>query len=118
MKPLARLPSLTVAALLTAAPMASPALASYFGSITLKPGEVQQIYTGLPGFNMRLCNDFFSTGAATVTVDDNTPHELLPGLCTEDIGNRIVVQSHASGKVTIVYRSIRDQQNHHMQEDE
>lgn len=117
MKSFAKLLTASAAALLAAAPMARPALASYFGTITLKPGEVRLVSTGLPGLNTRVCNDFFSTGAATVTIADNAPHDLLPGRCAEDIGNRIAVQSHASGQVTITYRSLQDNQGR-IQEDE
>jgi len=108
---------LTVAAILTTAPMAGPALASYFGSIVLRPGQAQQIRTGLPAMNMRVCNDFFSTGGATVTIAGNTPHDLLPGRCAEDIGDQFLVQNHASGQVTIDYRSIQANQGRRMQED-
>ena len=117
MKPSARILTLSVVALLSAAPMASPALASFFGSITLKPGEARRVFTGVAGLNMRVCNDFFSSGSATVTIADNTPHDLLPGRCAEDIGDRIAVQSHASGQVTITYRSLQDNQGR-MQEDD
>lgn len=108
---------LTVAAVLAAAPMASSALASYFGSVILSPGQVQQIRTGLPAMNMRVCNDFFSAGGATVTIAGNTPHDLLPGRCAEDIGDQFLVQSHASGQVTIDFRSIQANQGRRMQED-
>jgi len=108
---------LAVAAIFAAAPMASPALASYFGSIVLNPGQAQQIRTGLPAMNMRVCNDFFSAGGATVTVAGNTPHDLLPGRCAEDIGDQFMVQSHASGQVMIDYRSIQSNQGRHVQED-
>ena len=116
MKPFASV--LTVAAILAAAPMTSQALASYFGSITLNAGQAQQIRTGLPAMNMRVCNDFFSTGGATVTVAGNTPHDLLPGRCAEDIGDQFLVQSHASGQVTIDYRSIQGNQGRRMQDDD
>ena len=115
MKPFARI--LTVAVVLTAAAMASPASASYFGSIILGPGQAQQIRTGLPAMNMRVCNDFFSTGGATVTIAGNAPHDLLPGRCAEDIGDQFLVQSHAGGQVTIDYRSIQANQGRRMQED-
>jgi hypothetical protein len=104
------------AAAILVVPMASPALAGFFGSITLRPGEAQQISTKVPGLNMHVCNDFNSAGAATVTIADNRPHDLLPGHCAEDIGDRIAVQSHASGRVTIVYRSLQDNQGRRMLE--
>ena len=107
-----------LAAILAAAPMASPALASYFGSIVVNPGQVQQIRTGLPAMNMQVCNDFFSAGGAIVTVAGNAPHDLLPGRCAEDIGDQFVVQNHASGQVTISYRSILSNQGRRMQEDD
>jgi hypothetical protein len=112
MKLLAKPLPLSTVVLLGAAALASPALANYFGSITLTPGEVRQVYTGSPGLNLRVCNDFFSSGAATVTIADNTPHDLQPGRCAEDIGDRMTVQSHASGQVMIDYRSLRDNQGH------
>jgi hypothetical protein len=116
MKPSAK--SLTVAAILAGASMASPALAGYFGSIILNPGQTQLIRTGLPAMNMRVCNDFFSTGGALVTVAGNAPHDLLPGRCAEDIGDQFLIQNQASGQVTIDYRSIQSNQGRRMQEDD
>jgi hypothetical protein len=116
MKPSTKI--MTMAAILAVASMVRPALASYFGSIVVKPGQVQQVRTGLPAMNMRVCNDFFSAGGAIVTVAGNTPHDLLPGRCAEDIGDQFVVQNHASGQVTIDYRSIQSNQGRRMQEDD
>ena len=110
--------TLSLAAMLAAAPMVSPALASYFGSIVVGPGQAQQIRTGLPAMNMRVCNDFFSAGGAIVTIAGNTPHDLLPGRCAEDIGDQFVVQSHAGGQVTISYRAIQANQGRRMQDDD
>ena len=85
------------------------AVADYFGSLTLKPGEARQLYIGTTARNLRVCNDFFSSGSATVTIGDNFSHELLPGVCAEDIGDRMTIHSHASGQVRIDYRAIYDQ---------
>jgi hypothetical protein len=106
----------SAAALLGAAGLGSPALADYFGSINLGPGEALQVYTGPPSLNLRVCNDFSSSGTATVTIAENTPHDLQPGRCAEDIGDRITVQSHAGGQVTINYRALRDNQGHRFRE--
>ena len=88
------------------------------GALADNAGQAQQVRTGLPAMNMRVCNDFFSTGGATVTVAGNTPHDLLPGRCAEDIGDQFLVQSHASGQVTIDYRSIQGNQGRRMQDDD
>ncbi len=88
---------------------ANRAAADYFGSLTLKPGETQKIQIGTTARNMEVCNDVFSAGAAEVTIAANIPHDLLPGVCAEDIGDRMSIQSRAQGSVTIVYRPIYDQ---------
>jgi hypothetical protein len=88
---------------------ASQAAADYFGSLTLKPGETQKIRIGTTARNMAVCNDIFSAGAAEVTIAANDPHDLQPGVCAEDIGDRMSIQSRSKGPVTIVYRPIYDQ---------
>ncbi len=52
-----------------------------------------------------------------VTVADNPSHDLLPGVSAEDIGDRMTVQSHAPGQVTIEYRAVYDQGNGVFDED-
>ena len=105
---------LTVVAtvLLGAGLMGRQVEAAYFGTLTLKPGETQQLYIGTTARNVRVCNDFNSSGPVVVTIANNIPHDLLPGRCAEDIGDRMTVQSHAAGQVMINYRSIYDEGGH------
>jgi len=89
--------------------LASEAVANYFGLLILKPGETRQVYVGTSARNMRVCNDFFSSGSATVTIADNPSHDLLPGVCAEDIGDHMTIHSHANGQVRIDYLATYDQ---------
>ena len=88
---------------------ATQASADYFGSLTLRPGETRNIYIGVTAQNMRVCNDFYSAGEAEVTIAANFPHDLAPGTCAEDIGDRMVIRSRSKGAVTIIYRPVFDQ---------
>ena len=101
--------ALGAAALLATALASSTALADYFGSLSLKPGESKQIYIGTTSQNMQVCNDFFSSGSVEVTIAANQPHDLVPGTCAEDIGDRMTLQSRSKGPVSIIYRPIYDQ---------
>jgi len=117
MKPAVKLWTIGAAALLGIGLMESQAMAVYFGRLTLKPGETQQIHIGGTARNLRVCNDFFSAGQAVVTIAGNPSHDLLPGVCAEDIGDRMTVQSHAPGQVMIEYRPVYDQGNGPFDED-
>jgi hypothetical protein len=46
-----------------------------------------------------------------MTVAGNPSHDLLPGVCAEDVHDRMTVQSHAPGQVTIEYRAVYDPGN-------
>jgi hypothetical protein len=84
------------------------ALALNFGSVTLKPGETRTVDLSTSARTMRVCNDFFSTGAIIATIGGSLPHDLSPGVCAEEIGDRMTIQSHASGLATIEFRSLSD----------
>src|SRR6266404_4317017 len=50
-------------------------------------------------------------GAALISgqaIGGNLPHDLSPGVCAEDIGDRLTVQSHASGLATVEFRPLND----------
>ena len=87
---------------------AGQALALNFGSVTLKPGETRTIDLTTSSLDMRVCNDLFSTGAVVATIGDTPSHDLSPGLCAEEIGDRMTFQSHASGLATVEFRSLSD----------
>jgi hypothetical protein len=57
---------------------------------------------------MRVCNDFFSSGPIVVTIGGNVSHDLSPGVCAEDIGDRVTLQSRARGLATVDFKSICD----------
>lgn len=94
--------------LLGASTFGGQAFAANFGTITLIAGETQAIDIGATGRNMRVCNDLSSAGSVLVTVGGNAPHELSPGLCAEDMGNRLLVHSQASGIATVDFKPICD----------
>jgi hypothetical protein len=79
-----------------------------FGTLTLKASEIQTVDIGATGRNMRVCNDFFSSGPVVVTIGGNLPHDLSPGVCAEDIGDRVTVQSQADGLATVDFKSLCD----------
>jgi len=79
-----------------------------FGSLTLKAGETQTVDMSTSARTMRVCNDSFSTGAVIATIGGAAPHDLSPGVCAEEIGDRMTIQSHASGLATVEFRSLSD----------
>lgn len=93
------------------------AIAAHFGTVTLMAGETQTVDIGATARNMRVCNDFFSSGQIIVTIGGNVPHDLSPGVCAEDIGDRMKVQSLASGSATVDFRSPSDSPGHRMRDD-
>ena len=94
---------------LTGAGLASAqAFALNFGSVTLKPGETRTVDFSSSARTMRVCNDFFSSGAVVATIGGSLPHDLSPGLCAEEIGDRMTIESHASGAATVEFRSLSD----------
>ncbi len=117
-------------ALIGAALISGQAVGANFGTLTLKASEIQTVDIGATGRNMRVCNDFFSSGPVVVTIGGNLPpdrrdpekprrpvvvtiggnlpHDLSPGVCAEDIGDRLTVQSHASGLATVEFRPLND----------
>jgi hypothetical protein len=103
---------LSAITLLGAGLIVGRANAARFGSLTLSAGETRNAYTGMSGYNMRVCNDFYSSGSVIATISGNAPHDLSPGQCAEDIGDRLVVQNHSSGPARVYFRSINDNQDH------
>jgi hypothetical protein len=95
-------------ALIGAALISGQAVGANFGTLTLTAGERQTVDIGAAGRNMRVCNDFFSSGPIVVTIGGNLPHDLSPGVCAEDIGDRLTVQSNASSPATVEFRSLND----------
>ena len=84
------------------------AFAFNFGSVTLKPGETRTVDMSTSARTMRVCNDSFSSGSVVATIGGTAPHDLLPGVCAEEIGDRMTIQSHASGLATVEFRSLSD----------
>ena len=95
-------------ALMGAALASGQAFAFNFGSVTLNPGETRTVDFSTSARRMRVCNDFFSSGAVVATIGGSLPHHLSPGVCAEEIGDRMTIQSHASGLATVVFRSLSD----------
>ena len=94
--------------LMGAALTGGQAFAFNFGSVTLKPGETRTVDFSTSARTMRVCNDFFSSGPIVVTIGGNVSHDLSPGVCAEDIGDRVTLQSHARGLATVDFKSICD----------
>ena len=84
------------------------AFALNFGSVTLDPGETRIVDFSTSARTMRVCNDFFSSGAIVATIGGSLPHDLSPGVCAEEIGDRMTIQSHSSGLATVEFRSLSD----------
>src|SRR6267142_4732591 len=100
--------TLSAIIILGAGLIAGQAFAFNFGSVTLKPGETRTVDFSTSARRMRVCNDFFSSGAVVATIGSSLPHHLSPGVCAEEIGDRMTVQSHASGLATVVFRALSD----------
>ena len=94
--------------LLGAGLFSAQAAGANFGTVTLKAGETHTVGIGSTGRDMRVCNDLSSSGPVLVTIGNNVPHDLSPGLCVEDMGDRMTIQSHASGLATVDFKSICD----------
>jgi hypothetical protein len=77
-----------------------------FGTVSLAPGQTQQVWIGAGYQLLRVCIDLETAGTAVVTIDDQLPRTLGPGLCTEDFGNTIDMSNHSGSTATIDYRTI------------
>jgi hypothetical protein len=88
------------------------AIGADFGTITLKAGEAQTVDLATTARNMRVCNDFFSSGPIVATIGNNIPHDLSPGRCAEDYGERMTIQNHASSLATVDFRPLNDGPGH------
>jgi hypothetical protein len=104
--------TLSTIALIGTGLISGHAVAANFGSVTLKTGETQTVDIGSTGHDMRVCNDFFSSGRIVVTIGGNVPHDLSPGVCAEDIGDRMTIQSLAGGLATVDFRALSDGRGH------
>ena len=100
--------TLSAIALIGAALISGQAVGASFGTLTLPAGETQTIDIGETGQNWRICNDSFSPGPIVVRIGGNAPHDLSPGVCAEAIGDRVTVQSRASGPATVEFRAHGD----------
>jgi hypothetical protein len=79
-----------------------------FGSLTLKAGQTETVDMSTSARTMRVCNDSFSSGAVIATIGAAAPHDLSPGACAEEIGDRMTIQSKGSGLATVGFRSLSD----------
>ena len=86
----------------------SQAAAASFGVVTLQPGQLRNIDIGPTSRSLRVCNDLSSNGPVVVVIGTNMPHALAPGLCVEDLGDRLMIQSDANGPVTVDFKAICD----------
>lgn len=84
------------------------ASAASFGILTLPPGAAKTVSLGVASRNLRVCNDSGSAGAVLVTIGGNAPHYLASGLCAEDIGDRLTIQSLAAGPATVDFKATCD----------
>jgi len=79
-----------------------------YGTFSLKTGETRLIQTGYIYQNMRVCNDAESAGPISATIDDHIKHQLLPGVCAEDLGNSFLLVNDGGGPAFGTYRPIYD----------
>jgi hypothetical protein len=100
--------TLCAIALIGAALISGQAVGANYGTLILQASETQTVAIGATGRNMRVCNDFFSSGPVAATIGGNLPRDLSPGVCAEDIGDRVTVQSHADGLATVDFKSLCD----------
>jgi hypothetical protein len=99
---------LSAIVLLGAGLIGSQAMGASFGTVTLKASETRMVDIATTARALRVCNDLFSTGPITVTIGGNVPHDLQPGRCTEETGDRMTIVSHATGQAMVDYRPIGD----------
>jgi hypothetical protein len=107
-----KISTLAAITLLGAGLIGDAAVAANFGVVTLAAGKRQTVDIGYTGRMMRVCNDFFSSGRVVVTIGANFAHDLIPGVCAEDIGDRMTLQSLASGFATVEFRPLSDVPGH------
>src|SRR5262249_118500 len=74
-----------------------PASPSQWGRFPLQPRETQMIRIDPSAVQLRVCNDATSKGLIAVTVGGNDTRLLRPGLCAEDIGDRILASNEGDG---------------------
>ncbi len=82
--------------------------ATDFGVVTLAHGGSKTVSIGGSGRTLRVCNDAGSGSAVLVTIGAGTPRYLAPGLCAEDIGERVTFQSLGSGTARVDYKATCD----------
>jgi hypothetical protein len=85
--------------------IAADAGAASFGSVTLRPGASRTVSLGVASRNLRVCNSAESDGAVMVTIGGNAPRYLASGLCAEDIGEKLTIQTLGSGPATVDYKA-------------
>lgn len=103
-----RAAAFTIATVMIAAFATAGADAASFGSVTLVSGASKTVTLGVASRNLRVCNDSGSAGAVLVTIGGNAPHYLSSGICAEDIGDRLTIQSLAAGPATVDYKATCD----------
>ena len=70
-----------------------------YGNFSLRPGETRQIGL-LIGREVKVCNNYQSSGAMTIVVSGHEPHFLFPGVCADDVGDVILATNHGNGATT------------------
>ena len=84
------------------------AVAADFGIVTLDHGGGKTVSIGSSGRTLRVCNDAGSSSAVLVTIGTNATHYLASGLCAEDIGAQVTMQSLGSGTARVDYKATCD----------
>ena len=92
---------------------APQAMAADNGDFSLKPGEAKQIVIGAPARELRICNNSASGGPIGITLGDHTPLVLQPGMCADDMGDRILATNQGSAPAMGTWRTNYAPSDHH-----
>jgi hypothetical protein len=103
-----KIPTLGAIALIGAGLISGSAAGANFGTVTLKAGEMRAVDIGATSRNLRVCNDLASSGPVLVTIGDNGSRDLSPGVCAENIGDRMIIHSRAYGFAIVDFKSVCD----------
>ncbi len=76
------------------------------GSFTLAPGEARNINVGFYR-EIRVCNDVGSAGSFEMSVNDQSPTRLGPGVCWRDSGDSLALHNNSAGAASGIYSALR-----------
>ncbi|MEA2780269.1 MAG: hypothetical protein QOK29_1813 [Rhodospirillaceae bacterium] len=86
--------------------LSPPVYAAEYGSYSLASGQTATFRIGSTYRWLRVCNDFNSAGAVEISIGNHGSQSAGPGICVEDAGDVLKVQSKGTGPATGTYQYV------------